>query len=124
MARKRVFVSFDFDNDKTLKDFLIAQAKLPDSPFDVIDGSLKEAAPQANWEQVAMRRIHEADIVVVMVGPYTHRAAGVLKEVAMAISYRKPIFQINGYRDANPMPVANACQLYAWNWTNLKILLA
>ena len=31
---KRVFVSFDYDYDKTLKDFLIGQAKNPDSPFE------------------------------------------------------------------------------------------
>lgn len=30
MAKKKVFVSFDFDNDKTLKDFIIGQAKLED----------------------------------------------------------------------------------------------
>lgn len=34
MAKKKVFVSFDFDNDKTLKDFIIGQAKLADSPFE------------------------------------------------------------------------------------------
>ena len=38
MAR-RVFVSFDFDNDKKLKDFIIGQSKLPDSPFEVSDWS-------------------------------------------------------------------------------------
>jgi hypothetical protein len=27
MPKKKVFVSFDFDNDKTLKDFIIGQAK-------------------------------------------------------------------------------------------------
>ena len=37
MANKRVFISFDFDNDKRLKDFIIGQSKLPDSPFEVID---------------------------------------------------------------------------------------
>jgi hypothetical protein len=124
VAKKKIFVSFDFDNDKTLKDFFIAQAKLPDSPFDVIDGSLKEAAPQANWEQSAMQKIYAADIVVVMVGPYTHRASGVLKEVKFANHFQKPIFQINGYKDGNPTPVENAGRFYAWNWNNLKTLLA
>ena len=41
MTKKKVFVSFDFDNDKVLKDFLIGQAKLEDSPFEVADHSLK-----------------------------------------------------------------------------------
>jgi hypothetical protein len=41
MAKKPVFVCFDFDNDKTLKDFIIGQSKHTDSPFEVIDCSLK-----------------------------------------------------------------------------------
>lgn len=39
MAKKRVFVSFDFDNDKVLKDFVIGQSRLTDSPFEVIDST-------------------------------------------------------------------------------------
>ena len=57
MAKKRVFVSFDFDNDKTLKDFLVGQARPPDSPFEVIDHSLKEAQPERNWEAKARAAI-------------------------------------------------------------------
>ena len=45
VSKKKTFVSFDFDNDRVLKDFIIGQARLPDSPFDVVDTSLKEAAP-------------------------------------------------------------------------------
>ena len=45
MPKKRLFVSFDFDNDKILKDFIIGQSKLQDSPFEVIDTSMKEAVP-------------------------------------------------------------------------------
>jgi len=47
--KPRVFVSFDFDNDKILKDFIIGQSKLSDSPFEISDWSMKEAAAQANW---------------------------------------------------------------------------
>ena len=84
MAKKRVFVSFDFDNDKTLKDFIVGQAKLPDSPFEIIDTSLQEAAPLATWEKRAKASIARSDLVLVMVGAKTHRAPGVIKEVAMA----------------------------------------
>jgi len=35
MAKKRVFISFDFDNDKVLKDFIVGQSKRPDSPFEI-----------------------------------------------------------------------------------------
>jgi hypothetical protein len=46
VPKTRVFVSYDFDNDKVLKDFIIGQAKLNDSPFEVQDYSLKEGGPR------------------------------------------------------------------------------
>ena len=120
MNRKRAFVSFDFDNDKVLKDFIIGQAKLPDSPFEVADWSMKEAAPQSNWEREAEARIRRSDIVIVMVGPRTHRAPGVMREVGMARRNSVPIVQIIGYKNSNPTKVANAGRLYRWDWENLK----
>ena len=32
MAKKRVFISFDYDNNLSLKNLLVGQANLPDSP--------------------------------------------------------------------------------------------
>lgn len=123
MTKKRVFVSFDFDNDRVLKDFIIGQARLTDSPFEVIDHSLKEAAPERDWEAKARTAIRRSEIVIVMVGSETHRAPGVLKEIAMAREANVKIVQLIGYRDGNPTPVPNAGRLYAWNWANLKNLL-
>ena len=99
MAKTKVFVSFDFDNDKTLRDFIIGQAKLPDSPFDVSDHSLKEAAPERDWEAKAKAVISRADKFIVMLGPKTRSAPGVKKEVAMAKELGKPRFQIIGYKN-------------------------
>ena len=99
--KKPVFVSFDFDNDKKLKDFIIGQSKLQDSPFEVSDWSMKEAAPQRNWEQSAEDRIKRVKLVIVMVGPETHRTPGVLKEVEMARRNNIPIVQVIGYKDGN-----------------------
>jgi len=123
MAKMRVFISFDFDNDRALKDFILGQAKHADSPFDVIDHSLKEAAPERDWEKKARAAISRADIVLVMVGPQTYKAHGVLKEVAMAREVGVKIVQIIGYKDGNYTPVPNAGRLYAWSWDNLKKLM-
>ena len=123
MAKKRVFVSFDFDNDKVLKDFIIGQSRLTDSPFEVIDTSLKEAAPMKTWEDKARAAIKRSNIVVVMVGPKTYKAPGVLKEVGMAREEGIPIVQVIGYKDGNYTAVPNAGRLYAWNWDNMKKLL-
>ena len=123
MSKKNVFVSFDFDNDKPLKEFLVGQSKNSDSPFEVADWSMKEAAPQRNWEDEAESRIKRSDLVLVMVGPETHKAPGVLKEVEMARRNNIRIVQVIGYKDGNYTAVPNAGQLYSWNWDNLKKLL-
>lgn len=125
MAKTRVFVSFDFDNDKVLKDFIIGQAKLPDSPFEVVDVSLKEAAPEKDWEAKARRAIAGADKFLIVLGPKTAKASGVLKEVAMATSLEKPKFQIIGYKNGSTdWAVPGGGVVYLWNWENLKKLLA
>ena len=124
MAKTRVFVSFDFDNDRVLKDFIIGQAKLADSPFEVVDVSLKEAAPEKDWEAKARRAISGADKCLVMLGPRTAKASGVLKEVAMATDLGKPKFQVIGYKDGSrDWAVPGGGSVYSWNWENLKKLL-
>jgi len=124
MGKKRVFISFDFDNDKALRDFMVGQSRLPDSPFEISDWSMKEAAPQRNWEDEARARIKRSDVVIVMIGPKTHKASGVLKEVGIAREEGITIFQIIGYKDGDYTPVPGAGRLYSWNWENLKKLLS
>lgn len=124
MAKKKVFISFDFDNDRALKDFVIGQSRLPESPFEVIDHSLKEAAPERSWKEKARARIARADIVLVIAGAHTHRAPGVRAEVEMAREAGVPIVQMIGYSNRNCPTVPNAGRVYAWSWENLKNLLS
>ena len=125
MAKTKLFVSFDFDNDRVVKEFIIGQAKLPDSPFEVSDHSLKEAAPERNWEDKARAAIKRADKFVVMLGPKTRFAPGVKKEVAIAKQLGKSRCQIIGYRNGSrDWAVQDAGVTYSWNWENLKKILA
>jgi hypothetical protein len=122
--KKRVFVSFDYDRDLRLRNLLIGQARLPDSPFEVIDHSLKEAAPEPLWELKARRAIARADVIVVVLGARTRFAHGVLREIAITKSLGKPIVQIIGYRHGNASwRIPGAGRVYAWTWPNLKKLL-
>jgi hypothetical protein len=123
-TKLRMFISFDYDNDKALKDFLVGQSKKTDSPFEISDWSMKEAAPEEYWEKEAERRISRSDMVIVMVGPKTYNAPGVLKEVRITRRLDKQIYQIIGYKDGDYKPVPDAGRLYRWNWENLKKLLS
>jgi hypothetical protein len=124
MAKKKVFIAFDFDNDKTLKDFIIGQAKNTDSPFEVSDYSLKEAAPEKEWLDRAQRAISRSDIFIVMLGPKTNKSPGVLKEVKIANELGTARFQIIGYKEgSDTWRVPDAGRVYSWKWENLKKLL-
>lgn len=122
VRRKRVFVSFDFDNDQALKILLIGQSRNKLTNFDLADWSLKEVAPQRTWESAARARIKRSDIVLVLVGSRTHRAAGVLKEVKMAREENIQIVQVR-QADSVHIRVPDAGRLYIWNWPNLERLL-
>lgn len=125
MAKKRVFVSFDFDNDRVLRDFIIGQAKNTDSPFDVFDHSLKESAPEKDWLEKAHAAIARSDVFIIMLGSRTRWAPGVLKELKIADELGKPKFQIIGYKDgSSDWAVPGGGRTYAWSWDNLKGLLA
>jgi len=120
--KKKVYISFDFDQDKPLKDLLMAQCKLDNCPFDVIDGSLKEASPERDWEKKAFERIKRADTVIVLLGYLTHRSPGVLKEVKMARSLGKRVIQITGHKDQKCPRIAGGGILYKWTWENFHKL--
>lgn len=124
MVKKKVFVSFDFDHDKFLREAIVGQARLPDSPFEISDWSMKEAAKEPEWEAKARNRILRSDIVLVIVGTQTFRAQGVLKEVRMARGGNIKIVQVKGYANKSCPRVEGAGTLYAWTWDNLKKLLS
>jgi hypothetical protein len=125
VAKTKIFVSFDFDNDRALRDLIIGQARLPGSPFEVADYSLKEASRETLWERKASAAIGRADKFVVMLGPRTRFARGVKKEVLMAVMLKKPRFQIIGYTDGSrKWAVPGGGRVYRWDWENLEKLLA
>lgn len=118
----RVFVSFDFDNDQQLKHLLIGQTKRQNISFSVVDGSLKEAAPEPHWKEAALKEIRRCDLVVVLVGRRTNKASGVLAEIAMARAEGKPIVQLIGSRSNGYTRVKGAGRVIAWTHINLTKL--
>jgi MTH538 TIR-like domain (DUF1863) len=121
---KKVFVSYDYDQDKGLKDLLIGQTHNPQCPFEVMDGSLKEAAREPGWEEKAVSRMQKADLVIVLVGAATHKAPGVLKEVRLARKLQKKVVQLIGHKDAHHPRVKEGGILYRWTWKNLEKILS
>ena len=120
--KKRVFVSFDVNNDGALRDFAISQSRIPGSRFRVVDPSVKQAEPSKTWERETLRAIRSSKLVIVMVGPDAHRAPQVLKEVRMARELGVPTIQITKHRGSKHKPVPGAGRPYRWSSENLKKL--
>ena len=118
MPSLKIFVSFEFDKDKNLKNTFFQQAKQR-SPHRVLSSSLNEAYPDQKWKDKAKSAIRKCDIVIALVGPDTHNAPGVKTEVELARQMKKPVFQVvpqgrpyKGIPDiAEPIP---------WKWERIN----
>ena len=123
MAKKRVFVSFDFDHDDGLKTMLVGQASHSDTPFELADWSIKEHLT-GDWKAKARNRIRAVDVVVVLCGQYS--ATGVNEELKIAQGENKSYFLLRGYKDktcVKPAAAKSSDKMYDWTWENLKILI-
>lgn len=126
MLKKRVFISFDYDNDSLAKMYLVGQAKNPGSPFDFKDNSVK-AHLVGDWEQKVQSRMNNIDVVVVLCGTKTHTAKGVAAELSIAKRLRKEYFLLAAYSDkycTKPTSANGSDIVYNWTWDNLKRLIA
>lgn len=125
MAKKRAFISFDYDHDEGAKIMLAGQAKLPDSPFDFADASVKEPLT-GDWKEKVRRRMTNVDLVIVLCGEWTHTAKGVAEELSIAREKPKPYFLLAAYADKNctrPTSASDSDKVYKWTWDNLKALV-
>lgn len=125
-TKKRVFVSFDYDHDEGAKIMLAGQAKLPDSPFDFTDASVKDHLT-GDWKDKVRRRMDNIDVVVVLCGEQTHKASGVAAECTIAQEKTKSYFLLAAYTDktcTKPTSAKPGDKVYKWTWDNLKKLIA
>ncbi len=124
--QKRAFISFDYHNDEGARIMLAGQAKLPDSPFEFKDNSVREHL-EGDWQQKVRRRMDNVDVVIVLCGRHTHTARGVAAELTIAKEVRKPYFLLAAYPGGNctaPTSASANDLIYQWTWQNLKSLLA
>lgn len=125
MARARLFISFDYDNDEDLRNLLAGQAKHPDTPFDISDRSIKEPL-SGDWKEKFRRRLGNVDQMAVICGEYTHLASGVAREVQIAQEEGKPYFLLHGRSGKTcrkPNTARATDKVYNWTWDNLKALI-
>ncbi len=125
MAVPRVFVSFDFDHDEKLRDFLVGQARNAKSPFTLANWSVKEAM-SGDWKEKVRDRIRRVDKMLVICGEHTDKATGVSVEVRIAREEGKPVYFIKGRPDKDcklPKAALPGDWILDWTWENLAAIL-
>lgn len=122
---KRVFTAFDFDHDEDLRNLLVGQSRLPDSPFEMHDWSVK-LVMSGDWKEKVRTKIRQVDQVVIMCGEYTNIATGVAEELRIAQEESKPYFLLYGRSSktcVKPVTALANDKMYNWTWDNLKALI-
>ncbi len=124
MAKKvRAFISFDYDNDKGIKELLVGQSKNDDTPFEIADWSVKDHLT-GDWKEKVRAKIKQTDQVIVLCGK--NNATGVNAEVKLAQEESKSYFLLKGYKDKTcikPNTAKSTDKMYGWTWPNLKTLI-
>ncbi|CAB4902728.1 unannotated protein [freshwater metagenome] len=126
MAKVRLFISYDYDNDAFLTEALVEQSKKTDSPFEFTDASVKVHLT-GDWEEKVRGRIDRADQVAVICGKNTTTATGVTAEIEIAQALGKPYFLLAGYSSGGnkkPKSALASDKMYEWTWPNLKSLIS
>ena len=119
MANPRAFISFDFDNNKTEKDFFVGQARNSRTPFNVEDWSSKTHLPQKEWEELIKGKINRCNMLIVLVGKKTYSATGVEKEISFAKEDDVPVFgvYVDGANSSTSLPDSlYRSRTILWDW--------
>ena len=124
-TKNRVFISYDFDHDEDTKILLAEQARLPDSPFEITDASVREPLI-GDWGDKVRRRMDNIDVVIVICGEHAYLAKGVAAELTIAQEKNKPYFLLTAYAHrtcTRPTSARSSDKVYEWTWDNLKTLI-
>jgi DNA-directed RNA polymerase subunit L len=98
-TERRVFISFHAE-DEAQVNLLRQQAKDEKSDIKFTDYSVKEPFDE-KWKTRATERIKQSSVVIVMVGPETHKREAVNWEINKAYELGKKVICVRIYRDEN-----------------------
>ncbi|PIW36569.1 MAG: hypothetical protein COW24_04620 [Candidatus Kerfeldbacteria bacterium CG15_BIG_FIL_POST_REV_8_21_14_020_45_12] len=120
---KRIFIAFAAE-DMRSRDFLVGQSRLPSSPFEFVDMSVKEPW-DSNWKEKCRRKIKGCDGVVALISRHTPAANGQIFEMLTAEEENIPVmFMYSGdARPTLPYPFSNR-RINLWNWENIRSFIS
>lgn len=108
MAKKKIFVSYDYDNDRNYKNLLLGWSFHPDIEFSMNDRSADVSIQ--SYSAVVIKRaisakINDATYFLILVGKDTWKSSWCKWEIEKAIELRKKIIAVK-LNNTNTTPTA------------------
>ena len=97
MASKRIFVSFDYDNDRHYKNLLLAWDKNKEFDFEFYDGSLRDSIDSTNATYIKSKikpLIDKATHLLCIVGQECANNNWIKWEVQTAVDLKKKLIAV------------------------------
>lgn len=114
--KKTIFIAFAIE-DVRQRDFLKGQSLHPNSDFEYIDMSVKEAYEE-EWKKKVRTRIKRSDGIIVLVSKNSLTSSGQKWEIKCAKEEGKPILAIWAYSDDRTKIDGVTTKL--WTWDTIK----
>lgn len=97
MDKKKIFISYDYDNDKHYKNLLVAWDKNDLFDFSFYDGSVTTPVNSTDAgpiRRVISQRISDCPRFLCIVGKHTHKSDWVAWEIDKAVELKKKIIAV------------------------------
>lgn len=102
MTKKKIFISYDYDNDKHYKNLLLAWDKNSEFDFSFYDTSVDISVDSTNAaavRRVVSARISNSTYFLCIVGKHTHKSGWVAWEINKAVELKKKIVAVKTAKD-------------------------
>ena len=116
MAKKSIFISYDYDNDKNYKNMLLAWDANKEFDFGLTDHSADvsiDSNDAAAIKRAISAKINNATTFLCLVGEHTHKSKWVNWEIAKAVELKKRIVAVK-IKSTNQTPAG--LQNVGANW--------
>lgn len=121
MAKKRIFVSYDYDNDRHYKNLLLAWDKNGEFDFGFSDQSADVSIDSHNTaaiKRAISAKINASTRLLCIVGSKTHHSDWVSWEIGKAVELRKKIIAVKtAARNASPHTLLRVGAEWAMSFT-------
>ena len=121
MATKRIFVSYDYDNDRHYKNLLVAWDKNKEFDFNFYDGSVTVAIDSKDADYIKSQikpKIDASTHLLCIVGKNTHKSNWVDWEIKTAISLKKKLIGVKIEKEnTTPSALLGAGATWALSFT-------